>query len=761
MNNFVVKRPFRLNSVNSRTYTPGISLDERTDAYVDFNEVYENIPIQTRALGLTIPIITENGVVEYWFQSGIENQDLVVKHDPDLPRIDSTLIYLQNQINQLHNIEFHVVQELPAVGNPNWIYMLSIEDPSGQNNYNEYVWLIDEQKYEKFGGIDNQYVTINNYYSFDSNVFKETQENNGYTNISLKDSHIHITQNYTEYVSTNNLSRFRIRENAINSNKQFIELDLENTDYDYQNILNITGEGVSFKYKENGVDKRQVLVLNRNSFTCNIDYGVITTYNNAFQITSNSTDYSEYGKLYINADRGVLQAKDANNITSYISITTEAGWIKSKKIYLYDAETNTKYSELSKYTLPDTLSRADYRDFLNISNSVQLAQNQALRILGSDYSETWIEDGTLKVHSSNVQTGECYELGVWGTNVYGAYIKLGTDTENSLQINYNEAILGDLNRGFRTNYSPSGTQKAVQMSANSGMSYLRMYDTVGTYNLGSIEMAIDSSNSLGDIIIKNNGIGTIQLYKNNNNIQSEFYIDDNATYSNINIRRKDTSNVTGDEGLIQINEDGILLYTKRDDALDDYKYIALSTTDHSIKVAKTKLQIGKSNGSIKVFQDIPECIYPLLYDLNYSNNISISDGGYWQGNAGQSDLRNIQRFTSIIPVDNDYSYVEFKKENITSIAYLSNDFNIKAFSRRSINKYDGLLTVSGKDLTFKSNKNNGTIIKTIELSFDEDNGLAIGFVSSGIYINFDATGITFIDDNTQTTLSKTWQQLLS
>lgn len=550
MNGIVVKRPFRLNSINSRTYTPGISLDERTDTYLNFDEVYENIPIQTRALGLTIPIITENGVIEYWFQSGIENRDLVVKHDPDIPRIDTTLVNLQNQINQLSNIEFHVVQELPPVGNPNWIYMLPIEDPSGQNNYNEYVWLMDEQKYEKFGGIDNQYITINNYYTFDSNVFDVNQDNE-ITNVSLINKHIKFYNNAIDYISSDNKSYFFITEGHVGN-------------------------------------RDKVIIFANHTINNNDGYGI--------------------------------------NIED---------------------------------------------DFIQLHKGISNILNEA----------TYKSDSIL--------------------------LRLNNTNENPTEYSHD---IFDIDKDN------------FYATLNSGI-FLRVINN-------------NQSSSLGDIIISNNSTGTLQLYKNNDNIQSEFCIANNAANSNISLHRYTLIGSAGDEELIQLDNDGILLKTKRDDALDDNKYIALSTTDHCIKVVKSKLQIGKSNGSAIVYQDIPECIYPLLYDLNYSNRISIADGGYWAGNIGQTDFRNVQRFTSIF-TDSSFisdSYVEFA--------------NIQAPLRTVFN-----INVNGKDNLNNPIKNQVNIAPDgIAYSIQDSNSIF------GI-IKFTATGIEYTQGST--TLSKTWQQLLT
>ena len=218
---------------------------------------------------------------------------------------------------------------------------------------------------------------------------------------------------------------------------------------------------------------------------------------------------------------------------------------------------------------------------------------------------------------------------------------------------------------------------------------------------------------------------------------------------------------SNDRGLdvIQLNNAGIRLATGFNSGV--LKDIELITNNHNFVIEQTSFKIGKLVGTDHPYETIPECIFPLLHDLNYTNNISVQDGGYWNGNAGSTDSRNIQRFTSIIPVDDNYSYIEFKKERIATLSYLGNSFNIKTFSRRSVNNYDALFNINGEGLTLQSNKKDGINPTSIQLSFNESSGLLISFITSGLYINFDETGITFTDSNTQTILSKTWQQLLS
>ena len=70
------------------------------------------------------------------------------------------------------NLQIVIVEELPEEGNPNYIYLVPNEDEEESNVYNEYVWLADEEAYEKIGGVDidlTNYVTLNTAQTIEAN----------------------------------------------------------------------------------------------------------------------------------------------------------------------------------------------------------------------------------------------------------------------------------------------------------------------------------------------------------------------------------------------------------------------------------------------------------------------------------------------------------------------------------------------------------------------------------------------------------------
>lgn len=62
------------------------------------------------------------------------------------------------------NLQVVIVEELPEVGNPNYIYLVPNEGSEEANVYNEYIWLTADETYEKIGGVSidlTNYMTLN------------------------------------------------------------------------------------------------------------------------------------------------------------------------------------------------------------------------------------------------------------------------------------------------------------------------------------------------------------------------------------------------------------------------------------------------------------------------------------------------------------------------------------------------------------------------------------------------------------------------
>lgn len=63
------------------------------------------------------------------------------------------------------DLQIVIVNELPAVGNPNYIYLVAKNYGESPDVYDEYIWLENEQRYEKIGGVS---IDLTNYVTTDS-----------------------------------------------------------------------------------------------------------------------------------------------------------------------------------------------------------------------------------------------------------------------------------------------------------------------------------------------------------------------------------------------------------------------------------------------------------------------------------------------------------------------------------------------------------------------------------------------------------------
>lgn len=175
---------------------PTINIDRRKSIYNSTSEALKAIPITNRNVGLTVPIYNGIKVVEYWWEKGIKDSDLVKKiNGDDIPRIDNKLIDLQNQINEINNIEFKIFDSLPELGTSSIIYVIPNTTSEEDDDFIEYIWIKSQQRYKRFGGLNiDGGVTINNFYTFDSNVFAIDEESN-IKKVSLNNKKINIDHN--------------------------------------------------------------------------------------------------------------------------------------------------------------------------------------------------------------------------------------------------------------------------------------------------------------------------------------------------------------------------------------------------------------------------------------------------------------------------------------------------------------------------------------------------------------------------------------
>ena len=63
------------------------------------------------------------------------------------------------------DLQIVIVNELPVVGNPNYIYLVAKNSGESPDVYDEYIWLENEQRYEKIGGVT---IDLTNYVTTDT-----------------------------------------------------------------------------------------------------------------------------------------------------------------------------------------------------------------------------------------------------------------------------------------------------------------------------------------------------------------------------------------------------------------------------------------------------------------------------------------------------------------------------------------------------------------------------------------------------------------
>lgn len=167
---------------------PSISIDEKYGVYRSIEDACASIPLTQRNVGLTIGIEIAQGVIkEYWWQETITDEGLIKKVDnDDIESIIDEIDIINQRLNLLKNIQFKVVEELPLVGEENIRYLVSNGNVSEDNKYDEYFWLVGEQRYEKYGVINaSGSIIINNNYDFNSDHFSKSTLNN-ITTVNLK-----------------------------------------------------------------------------------------------------------------------------------------------------------------------------------------------------------------------------------------------------------------------------------------------------------------------------------------------------------------------------------------------------------------------------------------------------------------------------------------------------------------------------------------------------------------------------------------------
>lgn len=130
------------------------------------------------------------------------------------------------------DLQIVIVNELPEVGNPNYIYLVAKDDGESPDVYNEYIWLEDEERYEKIGGVS---IDLTNY------VTTDTEQN-----ISGEKTFSATTTNFTDGTYT-----WKFEMNAVSNKMRWIN--------PYNNIA------IEIPQNTDGIKFGQILIPNANN----------------------------------------------------------------------------------------------------------------------------------------------------------------------------------------------------------------------------------------------------------------------------------------------------------------------------------------------------------------------------------------------------------------------------------------------------------------------------------------------------------------
>lgn len=159
--------------INAKADASSLAAVAKSGKYSDLTEKYE-LPIASASVlgGIKVGTnlsIDANGVLSATAQpitvdSALdENSTNAIQNKPvatainslgasilDLPTEEDVQGMIDDAIKGLEGVEFEVVQTLPATGDSGKIYLVP-NSGSGDNVYDEYIWLKNQNKFEKIG----------------------------------------------------------------------------------------------------------------------------------------------------------------------------------------------------------------------------------------------------------------------------------------------------------------------------------------------------------------------------------------------------------------------------------------------------------------------------------------------------------------------------------------------------------------------------------------------------------------------------------
>lgn len=91
------------NNAVDENFNPLPNVDAKYGPWNSNTEAITNIPRESRAKGLTVGIIENGKIVEYWWESSIENSGLIKKQSTGGGGGDTYTLYLNNNITEDSN----------------------------------------------------------------------------------------------------------------------------------------------------------------------------------------------------------------------------------------------------------------------------------------------------------------------------------------------------------------------------------------------------------------------------------------------------------------------------------------------------------------------------------------------------------------------------------------------------------------------------------------------------------------------------------
>lgn len=726
-----------LNTAVDKKGRPTINLDKRKSIYESVTEALRAIPVTNRNVGLTIPIYNGVKVVEYWWEKGIKDSDFVKKIDSEnIPRINSTLTSLQNQIDSISSFEFKVVLSLPAKGKSGIIYVVPAAEPTSTNIYDEYFWIESAQTYERWGGVDPEGdVVINNAFTFNENHFNVVEEY-GIQNVSLKCDILDVTD-----------KGFDIYKLAVGEDDNELLLSAGK-------ISRSSAEASSYGG-----------TISLNGKTSVRGRGT-TTFDSIFSFSTLSLNSDNNGasKLFL-AQPNYLKIADDTN---YIELIGDNIAVYSDDVKIFDLAANKLNAEVDKVyvntqetngfaiLVDDTCGISAYK----ISESTGIGVN-----IFTDNSKIELRNNEIILTSNKIRATNLYLLDPQG------YVQKGFEA-------LYDTSYGQLSVGIKATCSiwvQNTDLFGLRSTDNSSRTLLRLNDityrkstTPNTYG-NSIISWNENTNKYPELKLGWNK----ELQFNENRIDLVAF-DQNSyiTDSQIHLSHGDANCViynTGECGFYTSMDSDIKILSNGDIKLQQiYNHIDVIDSDNVRKILiesgydsyKGFVQLKASNSYITVNGGVDGDYEIRMYaadgiTIDGANNSRMGiDADGWCFMKG-----NVVSRISVDGYGNTYIMVEEDEDNNIAKIILRQNAN-NYISLYDNNSSESFINIRTDYFTFKDSSNN--TLFTIDSDGDSDWKLSNYFnwsLGNNKYFRIVATGIEYFDGTNS--YSKTWAQIFS